>query len=128
MFVYLFVKLAIFILFLLSSTVTFFSTFWDMKKYFVKLKSRLLHSTTREVTWYFWVFRVNPFSLLWSIFFPLESFVSFGLLVSCLSLSQSALFEYHFLNITVNANFFSDLKFEYYCEHYPKILLQESLK
>ena len=38
------------------------------------------------------------------------------------------LFEYHFLNIIVNANFFSDLKFECYCEHYPKILLQESLK
>ena len=38
------------------------------------------------------------------------------------------LFEYYFLNIIVNVNFFSDLKFEYYCEYYPKILLQESLK
>ena len=38
------------------------------------------------------------------------------------------LFEYHFLNIIVNVNFFSDLKFEYYCEYYPEILLQESLK
>ena len=28
------------------------------------------------------------------------------------------LFEYYFLNITVNVNFFSDLKFEYYCEYY----------
>ena len=26
------------------------------------------------------------------------------------------LFEYYFLNIIVNVNFFSDLKFEYYCE------------
>ena len=38
------------------------------------------------------------------------------------------LFEYYFLNIIVNVNFFSDLKFEYYCEHYPEILLQVSLK
>ena len=32
---------------------------------------------------------------------------------------QKNLFEYYFLNI-----FFSDLKFEYYCEYYPEILLQ----
>ena len=38
------------------------------------------------------------------------------------------LLEYFFLNIIVNVNFFSDLKFEYYCEYYPEILLQESLK
>ena len=38
------------------------------------------------------------------------------------------LFEYYFLNTIVNFNFFSDLKFEYYCQHYPDILLQESLK
>ena len=37
------------------------------------------------------------------------------------------LFEYYFLNIIVNVNFFSDLKFEYYCEYYPEILLQVSL-
>ena len=37
------------------------------------------------------------------------------------------LFEYYFLNIIVNFNFFSDLKFEYYCEYYPEILLQVSL-
>ena len=29
------------------------------------------------------------------------------------------LFEYYYLNIIVNVNFFSDLKFEYYCEYYP---------
>ena len=29
-----------------------------------------------------------------------------------------------FLNIIVNVNFFGDLKFEYYWEHYPVILLQ----
>ena len=40
-----------------------------MKKYFVKLTSRLLHSTIHHVMWYFWVFIVNPFSLLCSIFF-----------------------------------------------------------
>ena len=28
-----------------------------------------------------------------------------------------------FLNIIVNVNFFSDLKFEYYCEYYPEIFL-----
>ena len=40
-----------------------------MKKYFVKLMSRLLHSTIHQVMWYFWVFIVNLFSLLWSFFF-----------------------------------------------------------
>ena len=38
------------------------------------------------------------------------------------------LFEYYFLNIIVNVNFFSDLKFEYYFEHYPEKLQQVSLK
>ena len=38
------------------------------------------------------------------------------------------LFEYYILNIILNVNFFSDMKFEYYCEHYPEILLQVSLK
>ena len=38
------------------------------------------------------------------------------------------LFEYYFLNILVNVNFFSDLKFECYCKYYPEILLQVSLK
>ena len=38
------------------------------------------------------------------------------------------LYEYYFLNIIVNVNFFSDLKFEYYCEYYPEILLQVSLE
>ena len=38
------------------------------------------------------------------------------------------LLEYYFLNIIVNVNFFSDLKFEYYCEYYLEIMLQESLK
>ena len=36
--------------------------------------------------------------------------------------------EHYFLNIIVNVNFFSDLKFEYYCEYYPEILLQVSLQ
>ena len=38
------------------------------------------------------------------------------------------LFEDYSVNIIVNVNFFSDLKFEYYCEYYPEILLQVSLK
>ena len=38
------------------------------------------------------------------------------------------LFEYYFLNIVVNVNFFSDLKFEGFCEYYHEILLQVSLE
>ena len=38
------------------------------------------------------------------------------------------LFKYYFLNIIVNDNSFSDLKFEYYCEYYHEILPQVSLK
>ena len=38
------------------------------------------------------------------------------------------LFEYYFLNIIMNVKFFSDLKFEYYCDYYPEILLQVGLK
>ena len=38
------------------------------------------------------------------------------------------LFEYYFLNIIVNVNFFNNLKFEYYCEYYPEIQLKVSLK
>ena len=33
------------------------------------------------------------------------------------------LFEYYFLNIFVDVNFFSDLKFEYYCEYSPEKML-----
>ena len=71
--------------FLLSSTVMFFLhcvlNVWGMKKYFVKLMSRLLHSTIHQVMRYFWVFIVNPFFLLWSIFF-LKKTVSLGFLWS----------------------------------------------
>ena len=38
------------------------------------------------------------------------------------------LFKYYFLNIIVNVNFFNGLEIEYYCEYYPEIMLQESLK
>ena len=37
------------------------------------------------------------------------------------------LFEYYFLYIIVVVNFFSDLRFEYYCEYYLEILLLVSL-
>ena len=33
-----------------------------------------------------------------------------------------------FLNIILNVNFFSDLKFEYFCEYYPETLPQVSVK
>ena len=36
--------------------------------------------------------------------------------------------EYVFLNSIVNVNLFSDLKFEYYCEYFPEVLLQVNLK
>ena len=56
--------------FLLSSTVLFFLLcMLNILRYFVKLPSRLLHSTIRQVMWCFWLFIVNSFSLLWSIFF-----------------------------------------------------------
>ena len=38
------------------------------------------------------------------------------------------LFQYYFFNIIVNVSFFSKLKFKYYCEYYPEMLLQVSLK
>ena len=38
------------------------------------------------------------------------------------------LFDYYFLNIIMNVNFFSDLKFEYYCKYHSEILLEVSLK
>ena len=38
------------------------------------------------------------------------------------------LFEYYFLNIIVIVNLLSGLKFEDYCDYYPEILLQVSLK
>ena len=38
------------------------------------------------------------------------------------------LFEYCFWHIIVNFDFFSNLKFEYYCEYYPEILLQVNFK
>ena len=38
------------------------------------------------------------------------------------------LFENYFLNIIANFNFFSDLKYEYYCEYCLEIPLKESFK
>ena len=38
------------------------------------------------------------------------------------------LFKYYFLNIIVIVNLLSGLKFEDYCDYYPEILLQVSLK
>ena len=38
------------------------------------------------------------------------------------------LLEYYSLKINVNFNVFSDLKLEYYCDHYSEILLQVGLK
>ena len=76
---YIFIKLAVFILFFLVFIIfncNVFSAlhakhFGILKKIFVKLLSRLLHSMIHQVVWYFLVFIVS-------------------LLVFCLSLSQSA--------------------------------------
>ena len=38
------------------------------------------------------------------------------------------LFEYYFLNIFVNFNFFIDFRFKYYCEYYLELLINEKLK
>ena len=37
------------------------------------------------------------------------------------------LFEYYFLNIFVNFNFFIDFRFKYYCEYYLELLINEKL-
>ena len=73
-YIYIFTKFTIFILFLLSSTVVFFlhcmlnllryEKLWNV----VKLMSRFLRSTIHQVMWFFWMFIVNAFYLLWSIF------------------------------------------------------------
>ena len=42
--------------------------------------------------------------------------------------SLKNLFEYFFLNIAVNVDLFSGLKFECNCENYPEILPQVNLK
>ena len=58
--------------FLLSSTVMIFLhcilNILRYEKYFVKLMSRLLHSTIHQMMWYFWGCIVNPLSLIWRIF------------------------------------------------------------
>ena len=61
------------------------------KKYFVKLTSRLLYSTIRQMMWYFWVFIVNPFYLLCS-FFSQENFHSLVCVLSPLSIYNKSKF------------------------------------
>ena len=78
-----------FVIFICSFFLHYMLNTFRYEKHFVKLMSRLLHSTTHQVMWCFLVFIVNPFSHLWS-FFSQENCVSFDLLVSCLSLGQSA--------------------------------------
>ena len=53
-----------------------------MKKYFVKLTSRLRQRSIHQVMWYFWVFIMNLFFLLWSILISQENCVYFDVLVS----------------------------------------------
>ena len=67
-----FVNVNFFILYLLSSTAMFFlHCLLNILKYekIFYLMGQLLHSTIHQVMWNFWVFIVNPFSLLCRIFF-----------------------------------------------------------
>ena len=89
-FVYIFMKLAIFILFLLSSTVMFFLhcmlNILRYEKTFCEIDESVAswHDPSSEVI-FLGVHIVNPFFLLCSIFF-LKKTVSFGLYSSCLLL------------------------------------------
>ena len=93
-FVYILIKLVIFILFLLSSTVIFFlhcmRNILRYEKCFCKIDKWIASQPDPSSDVILWVLIVNPFSLLCSILFSPENCVSFDLLVSCLSLSQSA--------------------------------------
>ena len=55
-------------------------------------------------------------------------FILFDVAKNIRGFLENLLFEYYFLNVIVNVNFFNDLKFEYHCEYFPVILLQVSLK
>ena len=72
-FVYIFIKLAIFILFLLSSTVMFFLhcmlNILRYEKIFCEIDEWIASQFDPSSDVIFWVFIVNPFSLLCSIFF-----------------------------------------------------------
>ena len=92
-FVYIFIKLAIFILFLLSSTVMFFLhyTLNSLRygKIFCKIHESiaLQHNPSSDVI-FLGVHSESIFPFM-EYFFSQEKCVSFGLLVSCLLLSQS---------------------------------------
>ena len=71
---YIYLKLAIFIIFLLPSTVMFFLhcmlNILRLEKIFCEIdESIMLHSRIHQVMSYFWVFIVNPVFLLWRFFF-----------------------------------------------------------
>ena len=70
LFRYLAIMIPFFVIFNCSVFSALLAKYFEIwKNLFVKLMSRLLHSTIHQVMWYFWVFIVNQFSLLWSIFF-----------------------------------------------------------
>ena len=92
-FVYIFIKLAIFILFLLSSTVMFFYPMLNICRYekiFCEIHESTLswHNPSSDVI--FLGVHSESIFLFMEYFFSLENCVTFGLLVSCLWLSQSA--------------------------------------
>ena len=93
-FEYIFKKLVIFILFLSSLIVIIFLHYilniLRYEKIFCETDERIALKLDPSSDVIFWVLIVNSFSLLCSIFFFPENCVSFGLLVSYLSLSQSA--------------------------------------
>ena len=93
-FVYIFIKLVIFILFLLSSTVMFFLhcmlNILRYEKIFCEIDESIAsqHDPSSDVI-FLGVHSESIFPFM-EYFFSQENCVSFGLLVSCLSLSQSA--------------------------------------
>ena len=93
-FVYIFIKLAIFILFLLSSTVMFFLhcmlNILRYEKIFCEIDESIAsqHDPSSDVI-FLGVHSESIFPFM-EYFFSQENCVFFGLLVSCLSLSQSA--------------------------------------
>ena len=93
-FIYIFIKSVIVIPFLLSSAVIIFlHCMLNILRYEKKnceIDEWIATQLDPSSDVIFWVLIVNPFSLLCSIFFFPENCVSFGLLVSYLSLSQSA--------------------------------------
>ena len=81
----------------------------------------VLSISLHELNWINWLLKI-----WWWLFSKKKLFCSCKRILILQKILE--VFWRIYLNIIVNVNFFSDLKFEYYCVHYPEILLQVSLK